>query len=58
MSNLREFTESGHRSLTKLCVEALYYVMEPHLSEKDLNPLFKQVLPSSIITRGAGSQKI
>lgn len=32
MSNFREFTESGHRSLTKLCVEALCYVMEPHLN--------------------------
>lgn len=69
MSNLREFTELGHRSLTKLCVETLYNVMEPHLNnlacvvpkkmgkKTDLNPLFQQVLPSSIITRGAGSQK-
>lgn len=33
MSNLREFTELGHGSLSKRCVEALYYGMEPHLNK-------------------------
>lgn len=32
MSHLREFTELGHRSLSKSFVEALYYVMEPQLT--------------------------
>lgn len=60
MSNLREFTGLGHRSLTKLYAEVLYYVMEPQLNnspnQKGLNPLFQQVLPSCIISRDTRSQ--
>lgn len=68
MSNLREFTDLGHRSLTKRYVEALYYVMEPHLNnsacalpKQGKTARFKSFIstgtPIERGYQGAGSQK-
>lgn len=68
MSNIREFTDLGHRSLTERYVEALYYVTEPHLNnsacvvpKQDKIARFKYFIstgtPIECCYQGAGSQK-